>query len=153
MRAAVEFRLNPKATFADGKAITAEDVKFTFELLREKGRPAQRNAYRRVKEITVRDERTIRFTFQDADGELPMLLALMPALARHDINRDTFDQPTFRPPLGSGPYVLADLDPGKSFTLRRNPNFWGRELIAMRCWKALRLVSMTCVSRLIPASG
>jgi peptide/nickel transport system substrate-binding protein len=127
-RSWVEFRLNPKAAFADGKPVTAEDVRFTFELLREKGRPAQRNAYRRVKDITLRDERTIRFTFQDADGELPMLLALMPALARHDINRDTFDQPTFRPPLGSGPYVLADLDPGKSFTLRRNPNFWGRDL-------------------------
>ncbi|MGL4241817.1 MAG: extracellular solute-binding protein, partial [Beijerinckiaceae bacterium] len=127
-RSWVEFRLNPKAAFADGKPITAEDVKFTFELLREKGRPAQRNAYRRVKDIAVKDERTIRFTFTDSDGELPMLLALMPALARHDVNRETFDQPTFKPPLGSGPYVLADLDPGKSFTLRRNPNFWGKDL-------------------------
>jgi peptide/nickel transport system substrate-binding protein len=127
-RSWVEFRLNPKAAFADGKPVTAEDVKFTFELLREKGRPAQRNAYRRVKEIAVRDERTIRFTFQDADGELPMLLALMPALARHAVDRDTFDQPTFKPPLGSGPFSVTDLDPGKSFTLRRNPNFWGKDL-------------------------
>jgi peptide/nickel transport system substrate-binding protein len=127
-RSWVEFRLNPKATFADGKPVTAEDIRFTFELLREKGRPAQRNAYRRVKDIIVSDGRTIRFVFQDPDGELPMLLALMPALARHDVDRDAFDQPTFKPPLGSGPYVLADLDPGKSFTLRRNPNFWGKDL-------------------------
>lgn len=127
-RSWVEFRLNPKAVFADGRPVAAEDVKFTFELLREKGRPAQRNAYRRVKDVAVKDERTIRFTFTEADGELPMLLALMPALARHDVNRETFDQPTFRPPLGSGPYVLAELDPGKSFTLRRNPNFWGKDL-------------------------
>jgi peptide/nickel transport system substrate-binding protein len=127
-RSWVEFRLNAKAAFADGKPVTAEDVKFTFELLREKGRPAQRNAYRRVKDIAVKDERTIRFSFADADGELPMLLALMPALARHAVDRDTFDQPTFKPPLGSGPYMLADLDPGKSFTLRRNPNFWGKDL-------------------------
>jgi peptide/nickel transport system substrate-binding protein len=124
----VIFRLNPLAAFADGRPVTAEDVKFTFELLREKGRPAQRSAYRRVREVIVSDTRTIRFNFADADGELPMLLALMPALARHDVNRDTFDQPTFKPPLGSGPYVLADLDPGKSFTLRRNPNFWGKDL-------------------------
>jgi peptide/nickel transport system substrate-binding protein len=127
-RSWVEFRLNPKAAFADGRPVTAEDVAFTFDLLREKGRPAQRNAYRRVREVVVRDLRTIRFVFQDADGELPMLLALMPALAKHDVNREAFEQPTFRPPLGSGPYVLAELDPGKSFTLRRNPNFWGKEL-------------------------
>ncbi len=124
----VEFRLNPKARFADGNPVSAEDVKFTFELLREKGRPAQRNAYRRVKEIIVSDGLTIRFVFADSDGELPMLLALMPALARHDINRDTFEQPTFKPPMGTGPYRIANLDPGKSFTLQRNPDFWGKEL-------------------------
>ncbi len=131
-RSWVEFRLNAKAAFADGRPVTADDVKFTFELLREKGRPAQRSAYRRVKDVAVKDERTIRFTFSDADGELPMLLALMPALARHDVNRETFDQPTFKPPLGSGPYVLAELDPGKSFTLRRNPAFWGNDLPILR---------------------
>jgi peptide/nickel transport system substrate-binding protein len=124
----VEFRLNAAARFADGKPVTAEDVQFTFELLREKGRPAQRTAYRRVKDILVKDSQTIRFVFSDSDGELPMLLALMPALARHDINRDTFDQPTFKPPLGTGPYRLGELDPGKSFTLRRNPDFWGKSL-------------------------
>jgi peptide/nickel transport system substrate-binding protein len=127
-RSWVEFRLNPKATFADGKPVTAEDIQFTFELLKEKGRPAQRNAYRRVKDIMLKDSRTIRFVFGEADGELPMLLALMPALAKHDINRETFEQPSFKPPLGSGPYLLAELDPGKTFTLRRNPNFWGKDL-------------------------
>ncbi len=131
-RSWVEFRLNPKAAFSDGKPVTAEDVRFTFELLREKGRPAQRNAYRRVRDVVVKDERTIRFVFAESDGELPMLLALMPALARHAVNPDTFDQPTFKPPLGSGPYVLAELDPGKSFTLRRNPNFWGKDLPILR---------------------
>ncbi len=128
----VEFRLNAKARFADGKPVTAEDVQFTFELLREKGRPAQRTAYRRVKDITVKDSQTIRFTFSESDGELPMLLALMPALARHDINREGFDQPTFKPPLGTGPYRLAELEPGKSFTLRRTPEFWGKDLAILK---------------------
>ncbi|MGL5117225.1 MAG: extracellular solute-binding protein [Beijerinckiaceae bacterium] len=131
-RGFVEFRLNPKATFADGRPITAEDIRFTFELLREKGRPLQRNAYRRVKEITVADERTVRFVFSEPDGELPMLIALMPALARHDVKRETFEQPTFKPPLGSGPYVLAEIEPGKSFTLRRRPDFWAADLPVTR---------------------
>jgi peptide/nickel transport system substrate-binding protein len=131
-RGFVEFRLNPKAAFADGRPITADDIRFTFELLREKGRPLQRNAYRRVREIATPDDRTIRFVFSEPDGELPMLIALMPALARHDVKRDTFEQPTFRPPLGSGPYVLAELEPGKSFTLRRSPRFWAADLPATR---------------------
>ncbi len=127
-RSWAEFRINPLARFSDGKPVTAEDIKFTFELLRERGRPVQRSAYRRVKDVTLPDARTIRFTFAEPDGELPLILALMPALARHDINPETFEQPTFKPPLGSGPYLLAELDPGKSFTLRRNPSFWGRDL-------------------------
>jgi peptide/nickel transport system substrate-binding protein len=131
-RSYVEFRLNPLAAFADGKAVTADDIRFTFELLREKGRPLQRNAYRRVKDVIVSNPHTIRFVFMEPDGELPLLLALMPALAKHAIDRDTFEQPSFKPPLGSGPYVLAELDPGKSFTLRRNTAFWGKDLPVLR---------------------
>ncbi len=131
-RSWVEFRLNPAARFADGKPVTAEDIRFTFELLRDKGRPVQRSAYRRVKEVTLPAERTIRFTFAEPDGELPLLLALMPALAKHDVKVDSFEQPSFRPPLGSGPYALAEIDPGKSFTLRRRADFWGKDLPILR---------------------
>jgi peptide/nickel transport system substrate-binding protein len=127
-RSSVSFRLNPAARFSDGKAVTSDDIKFTFELLKEKGRPAQRNAYRRVKQVDILDAQTIRFLFTEPDGELPMLLALMPALAKHDVKVDTFEQPSFKPPLGTGPYLLSALEPGKSFTLTRNPNFWGNNL-------------------------
>ncbi len=131
-RSWVEFRLNPAARFADGKPVTADDIRFTFELLREKGRPVQRSAYRRVKEVTLPTERTIRFVFAEPDGELPLLLALMPTLAKHDVKVESFDQPSFRPPLGSGPYALAEMDPGKSFTLRRRADFWGKDLPILR---------------------
>jgi peptide/nickel transport system substrate-binding protein len=127
-RSWVTFRINPNARFSDGKPVMAEDIKFTFELLKDKGRPAQRNAYRRVKQVDVTDALTVRFVFTEPDGELPMLLALMPALARHDVKVDTFEQPSFKPPLGTGPYLLTALEPGKSFTLKLNPNFWGNTL-------------------------
>jgi peptide/nickel transport system substrate-binding protein len=81
-RSWVEFKLNPLARFSDGKPVTAEDVKFTFELLRDRGRPVQRSSSRRVKEVSLPDARTIRFTFAEPDGELPLILALMPTLAR-----------------------------------------------------------------------
>jgi peptide/nickel transport system substrate-binding protein len=127
-RSWVEFKLNPKATFSDGKPVRAVDIRFTYELLREKGRPLQRNSYRRVREVLTPDEHTIRFLFTEPDGELPMILALMPALPQHATDRESFEQPTFKPPMGSGPYVLAEMEPGKSFILKRNTAFWGRDL-------------------------
>jgi peptide/nickel transport system substrate-binding protein len=127
------FHLNPAARFSDGQPITSADVAFTFQLLKDKGRPAQRTTYRRVAAVETPDPLTVRFVFAEAnERELPLLLALMPVLARHAVAPETFDQPTFRVPLGSGPYVLADLDPGKSFTLRRNPNFWANDLPILR---------------------
>lgn len=132
-RRSVVFHLNPAARFSDGKPVTSADVAFTFALLKEKGRPAQRTTYRRVAAVETPDQLTVRFIFAEAnERELPLLLALMPVLAKHAVNPDTFDQPTFRIPLGSGPYVQADLDPGKSVVLRRNPNFWGADLPILR---------------------
>jgi peptide/nickel transport system substrate-binding protein len=130
-RSMVQFTLNPAARFSDGRPVTADDIRFTFELLRERGRPNQRTTFRRVRAVELPDPRTIRFVFQDPDGELPLILALMPALARHAIDPATFEQPSFRAPLGSGPYVLAEVDPGKSFMLRRNPNAWSAEVPAL----------------------
>lgn len=132
-RRVLTFRLHPDARFSDGAPLTAEDVAFTFGLLKEKGRPLQRGAYRRVKTVEVLSPRLIRYTLEDArDLELPMLLAIMPVLARHATQAEGFELPTLRPPLGSGPYVLAELQPGQSFTLRRNPNAWSRDLPTTR---------------------
>jgi peptide/nickel transport system substrate-binding protein len=124
-RSGVAFRLDPRARFADGVPVTAADIAFTLELLREKGRPLHRSAFRRIRRIETPDARTIRLEFAGPDGELPMIVALMPALPRHATDRDTFDQPSFRTPLGSGPYAVTEVDAGKSFTLRRRPDFWG----------------------------
>ncbi len=170
-RSWVEFRLNPRAAFADGRPVTAEDVRFTFELLREKGRPAQRNAYRRVKDIAIADERTIRFTFQDSDGELPMLLALMPALARHDINRETFDQPTFARRWAAAPTCSPSSIPERASRSGATRISGGRTCLscgatttsmrsgsisiatATPCSRVSKSASTTCVSRPTPPNG
>ena len=132
-RSAITFRLDPRARFSDGRPVTAEDVRFTFELLREKGRPNYRNSYGKVARVETPDPHTIRFDLHGAnDRELPLVLGLMPVLARHAVDAAAFDTTTFKPLLGSGPYVVAEVRPGQSILYRRDPNHWGADLPANR---------------------
>jgi peptide/nickel transport system substrate-binding protein len=131
-RAWVEFKLNPKATFSDGKPVTSADAAFSWALLRDHGRPAQRGTYSQVAKAETPNPHTIRFVFTAPNYELPMLLALMPVFASHATDVDKFEEATLKMPLGSGPYLLSNLEAGNSITLKRNPNFWGKDLPILR---------------------
>jgi len=128
-RSYVTFTLDPAARFSDGAPVTAADVIFSWQLLRDHGRPNYRTYYAKVARADALDERTVRFDLGGADDrELPLILGLMPVLAKHAIDAARFEDTTFAKPIGSGPYTVADLDPGKSVTLKRDPNYWGSEL-------------------------
>lgn len=127
-RSYVAFEIDPRARFADGAPVTADDVLFSFELLRAKGRPNHRTYYGKVATAEVTDPLTIRFTFGVVDRELPLILALMPVLARHATDPETFEQTGFKAPLGSGPYTVAEVKPGETVLLARAPAYWGAEL-------------------------
>lgn len=132
-RSYVTFGLDPAAHFSDGKPVTAEDVVFSWQLLREKGRPNHRIYYSKVAKVEAVDARTVRFDLGEGeDRELPLILGLMPVLAKHAINRDTFEETSLASPVGSGPYLVGPVDAGKSVTLRRNPDYWGRDLAVNR---------------------
>ena len=128
-RSYVTFHLDPAARFSDGKPVTADDVLFSWQLLRDKGRPNHRTYYAKVAKAAVVGERAVRFDLSGSnDRELPLILGLMPVLAKHAVNPETFEETSFQTPLGSGPYVVSQVDPGKSVTLKRDPNYWGRDL-------------------------
>ena len=128
-RSYVTFHLDPAAKFSDGKPVTADDVLFSWQLLRDKGRPNHRTYYAKVAKAAVVGERAVRFDLSGSnDRELPLILGLMPVLAKHAVNPETFEETSFQTPLGSGPYVVSQVDPGKSVTLKRDPNYWGRDL-------------------------
>jgi peptide/nickel transport system substrate-binding protein len=132
-RSYVTFHLDPAARFSDGKPVTVEDVIFSWQLLRDKGRPNHRTYYAKVAKAEAVGERAVRFDLSSSeDRELPLILGLMPVLARHAVNPDTFEDTSFQPPLGTGPYVVGEVDPGKSVTLKRNPDYWGRDLAVNR---------------------
>ncbi len=127
-RSHVTFALNPAARFADGKPVTAEDVVFSWKLLRDHGRPNHRTYYTKVVKAEIVAERSVRFDLAGDDRELPLILALMPVLAKHAVDPDRFEETSMAPPLGSGPYTIGRVDPGKSIMLTRNPDYWGRDL-------------------------
>jgi len=128
-RSYITFHLDPRARFADGKPVTAEDVLFSWELLRDKGRPNHRQYYSKVAKAEAPDPLTVRFDFGGAgDRELPLILGLMPVLPRHAVDPATFEETTMTGPIGSGPYRVTAVKPGASVTLTRNPDYWGRDL-------------------------
>ncbi|OAP42774.1 bicyclomycin resistance protein [Sinorhizobium glycinis] len=128
-RTFIQFNLNPKARWADGQPVTVEDVIFTFELLRDKGRAPFSNRLSKVAKMEKVGDRSVRFTLkEDADREFPLLLALSPVLPKHAINVEAFDRTTLEPPLGSGPYRVAEVKPGERIVYRRNPDYWGKDL-------------------------
>jgi peptide/nickel transport system substrate-binding protein len=132
-RSYVTFRLDPRARFSDGKPITADDVLFSWALLRDRGRPNHRQYYAKVAKAEALDPLTVRFDFGGAnDRELPLILGLMPVLPRHAVDPETFEETTMTGPVGSGPYRVSAVKPGASVTLTRNPDYWGRDLPANR---------------------
>lgn len=128
-RTYVAFTIHPAARFADGGKVTAEDVVFSFGLLRDKGRPLFGIYYSKVVKAEAIDTRTVRFDLTGADDrELPLILGLMPVLAKHAIDINKFEDTTFEPLLGSGPYRVTAVRPGETVAFTRNPDYWGRDL-------------------------
>jgi len=132
-RSYVTFELDPAARFSDGKPVTPNDIIFSWELLRDKGRPNYRTYYSKVVKAEVIGTHGVRFDLTGSnDRELPLILGLMPVLAKHAVNVETFEDPTYAPPVGTGPYLVSKVDPGKSVTLTRNKDYWGRDLAVSR---------------------
>jgi peptide/nickel transport system substrate-binding protein len=128
-RSEVTFRLDPRAHFSDGVPVTADDVLFSFEVLKEKGRPNYRAYYKKVGKTERRSDREVRFVFTaGGDREMPLILGLMPILPKHAVDPETFEATSLVPPIGSGPYRMAKIDPGRSVTYTRDPGYWGKEL-------------------------
>jgi peptide/nickel transport system substrate-binding protein len=132
-RAYVVFHLRKEARFADGTPITPRDVLFSHAVLKEKGYPYHRSHYGKVAKAEKVGERSVRFTFKaTGDREVPLLIGLMPILPSHRLDADSFERTTLEPPLGSGPYLVAQVDPGRAIVYRRNPDWWARDLPVTR---------------------
>ncbi|MFP4464478.1 MAG: extracellular solute-binding protein [Alphaproteobacteria bacterium] len=130
-RSSITFHLNPKARFNDGSTITANDVRFSFETLKEHGRPNMRRIYRLIESVTTPGKHTIKFTLGEGyDRETVMILALMPVLSEKWWQERNFEQTVLEPPVSNGPYRITNVEPGRTITYTRNDNYWAKDLLA-----------------------
>lgn len=131
----VTYRLNAKAKWQDGTPVTAEDVIWSFTKLVELN-PTRKFYYQHVKSVAKTGDREVTFTFDEAGNrELPEIVSEFAVLPQHwwegkDANGKQRDigQTTLEPGMGSGPYKVADVIPGRSISYTRDKNFWGADI-------------------------
>lgn len=125
----VIYHLNPKARFSDGSAVTAEDVKFSFDTFLSKGNPGLQMYLSDLEKIEVLSKHQVKMSFKSKNNaEMPLILAQMPIYSKKDWAAKDFTRVTMQPILGSGPYLIESIDAGRSITFKRNPNYWGKNL-------------------------
>lgn len=125
----VTFTLRPEARWHDGKPVTADDVVFSFETLRDKGNPFFRFYYQNVEKVEALDATHVKFTFAvKGNRELPHIMGELMVLPKHYWEGRDFTATTLTPPLTSGPYEIESVDPSKGITYKRVENYWGKDL-------------------------
>ncbi|UCJ15347.1 extracellular solute-binding protein [Pseudomonas sp. MM211] len=128
-RSWVVFNLRPEARFHDGKPITAYDVAFSYRLLLKEGHPQYRTNLQEVKRVDILNRHRVRFVLKRSNNPLLILrLGELPVLPQHYWKDRDFKATTFEPPLGSGPYRITGVNPGRSLSFERVEDWWGASL-------------------------
>jgi microcin C transport system substrate-binding protein len=128
-RSWVVFNLRPEARFHDGKPITAYDVAFSYRLLLKQGHPLYRSNLQEVQRVDILNRHSIRFVLKRGGNSLLILrLGELPVLPQHYWKDRDFKATTYEPPLGSGPYRITQVSPGRSLRFERVKDWWGKDL-------------------------
>ena len=125
----VAFELRPEARFNDGTPVTAGDVAWTFNTLREQGRPFYRQYYGDVDSVSVEGPSRVVFHFKSAKNrELPLIVGELQVLPEHWWKDRDFSKPLTDPPLGSGPYRVDHFEFGRTLVMARVPDWWAKDI-------------------------
>ena len=129
-RSWVIFNMRPEARFSDGVPITAEDIAFTIEAIQTDGSPRFQILLEDVESTEILGEHRVIVSFAEGAQTRDLIAEVgnFPILPKHYYETVTFEDSTLDPPVGSGLYVVDDVDPGRSITYCRNPDYWGADL-------------------------
>jgi len=127
-RSWVEFTLRPEAKFSDGNPVTVADVIWSLETLAKEGHPRFAASSAKIARIEQTGPRSLKITFNTPDRELPLIMGLRPIFEKAQWQGKDFAASSLTPVIGSGPYVIDQVDPGRKITFRRNPDYWGKDL-------------------------
>lgn len=125
----IEFLLNDKARFHDGKKITADDVVFSFYKLVNEGHPSYKMMYRDVKDVVKINDYLVRFNFKNnRNRDLPILVSGLSILPKHYYQNIDFNKTTLEPPLGSGPYKIKEVKANSTIIYQLVEDYWAKDL-------------------------
>jgi peptide/nickel transport system substrate-binding protein len=127
-RSFVTFTLRKEARFSNGDPVTVEDVLWSFETLGTKGHPRYSFAWKKIAKAEKTGPRSVTFTFNQQDRELPLILGLRPILRKADWDDRPFEASSLDQITGSGPYTIGTFEPGRFISFTRNPDYWGKDL-------------------------
>ena len=129
-RSSITFYLNSNATFHDGSPITRDDVLFSLETFQTKGTPNQKKTYGKVVETELIGNDGIKMIFENnEDKELPLIIAgFLPIIPKKFYENLDVTKTFLDIPLGSGPYQVDSLDPGRQIKYKRVENYWAKDL-------------------------
>ena len=127
------FHLNPKARFSNGQPVTAEDVKYSFELYQTQSNFGLQMYLADLNKLEVLSALQVKMHFKSGHNpEMAMIVAQMPIYSKRQWQGRDFKDLTLKPILGSGPYVIERIDPGRSISYQRHPQYWGKDLLLNR---------------------
>jgi microcin C transport system substrate-binding protein len=128
-----EFFIRQQAKFSDGTALTAEDVAFSLNILKEKGHPLITQSLRDFIGAKANDERSVTATFAPKRArDVPLLVAGLPIFSHTYYATKPFDESTLDVPLGSGAYKVGRFEAGRFIEYERVKNWWGADLPVAR---------------------
>lgn len=123
------FTIRPQARFNDGKKITAEDVVFSFNTLKNDGHPRYAIALQNVESATALSKNRVKFEFSGNNRRaLPLTVGHLPIIPKHYWSKHDISKADFAPAVMSNAYSISEVLPGRQITLQRNPNYWGKDL-------------------------
>ncbi|MBR8157741.1 ABC transporter substrate-binding protein [Burkholderia cenocepacia] len=137
-RLSATFHINPAARFSNGDAITAADVKYSFDTLTSpQASPLYNAQFSIIKRAVVVDSHTIRFEFKHAERDAALIAGDLPVFSpkwgqRADGTRPAFDQIANEPPIASGAYLIEQRRNDKQIAYVRNPHYWAANLPSRR---------------------
>jgi microcin C transport system substrate-binding protein len=128
-RLSVTYTLDERARFSDGSPVTVEDVQYSLQTLKsDQAHPFYQIYLQDIQDAEILDDRRIRFHFRQTNRELHLIASQLPVLPMKNYAQRPFDasgsEGAMQPPIGSGPYIVVDVSPGRSITYKRNPDYW-----------------------------
>ena len=125
----VEFKLRKEAKFSDNSPVTIEDVIWSYETLGTIGHWRYRGLWKKIKSIKKTGPRSVKIFFNEDNPELALLAGMRPILKKSQWNDSDFENSSLEIiPISTAAYRISEIDPGKSITMERNPDYWGNDL-------------------------